>query len=253
MWLTVRLLIWGLLSSSAAGSGDEILVPQSSDRGWCHAILTSEKLCPAQTDLWSRQTECRSWRPIVAAKSAVPTTPHSHCVFSHPSFRDGHGLSIVTTSEVMSELLTHGVLDEREEHGPCSLSSPSDFMPGPVVDPGTGIPAYEVRRLPGRGKGAIALRLIKRNETLLLDYPTILAAWNVIGQSLDESHESLFGSAVNHLPAEARQRALGLSRAGLVPNLPLCDLLKTNVCGLVVGNGIPHVGLFSEFAVSLLD
>jgi hypothetical protein len=121
------------------------------------------------------------------------------------------------------------------------------------LEPESGIPAYEVRSLPGSGKGVISLRHIKRDEIFLLDHPTILIAWNLIGLFWDKTQESFLESALIHLPKDAKRRVLGLSRTNRVPGLPLCDLFKTNVCGFVLGDGTPHIGLFTEFAVSRFE
>jgi hypothetical protein len=146
--------------------------------------------------------------------------------------------------------LDQRALDVRDQYDLHGSSISGDIVPGPALDPETGIPAYEVRDLPGKGKGAIALRRIKRNETFLVDHPSILVTWSLIGLDWTETQESLLESALNQLPEGARKRALGLSKANLVPDLPLSDLFKTNICGLSLGAGAPHVGLFTEFAVS---
>ncbi|KAF5556958.1 mannose-6-phosphate isomerase [Fusarium mexicanum] len=151
-----------------------------------------------------------------------------------------------------SNLLSQGALDERDQYDSHGSSSPGDFVPGPVLEPGSGIPAYEVRSLPGSGKGVIALRSIKRDEAFLLDLPTILISWNLIGLFWDKTQESFLESALIHLPKDAKRRVLGLSRANLVPGLPLCDLFKTNVCGFVLGDETPHIGLFTEFAMEVV-
>ncbi|RBQ76610.1 hypothetical protein FVER14953_00272 [Fusarium verticillioides] len=247
MWLIVCLLTWGLLSGPAVGCDDEILISDSETWNQCLAILASDVFSPVQTGLQSQRIECKSLRPKIVAKSAT-STPQTPCVFSHPSFRNGRGLVLVTTPEVASNLLSQGALDERDQYDPYGSSSPGDFVPGPVLEPESGIPAYEVRSLPGSGKGVIALRHIKRDEIFLLDHPTILIAWNLIGLFWDKTQESFLESALIRLPKDAKRRVLGLSRTDRVPGLPLCDLFKTNVCGFVLGDGTPHIGLFTEFA-----
>lgn len=252
MWLIVCLLTWSLLSIVTTGHGDRLSHAEPEPRLKCLAVLTSDKSSPIGTGPSSRPSECKIWRPKLAARSDIPTI-QAPCVFSQASFRDGHGLSLLTTSEVVSDLLNQGVLDERDHYDPHGSLSPWDIVPGPVVDTETVIPAYEVRSLPGKGKGVIALRRIKQNETFLLDHPSILATLDVIGHSWTKAQESLLESALSHLPEDTRKRVLGLSSANLVPGLRLSDLVKTNVCGLFLRSGAFLIGLFTEFAVSYFE
>lgn len=249
MWLIACLVTWSLFLGVTTGHDDELSPADLEDWGQCLAILTSDKASPSRIGLWNWQTTCTNWRPKIAARYGI-STPQTPCVFCHPSFRNGHGLSLVTASEVVSDLLNQGVLDERDQYDPHGSSTPGDIVPGPVLDPETGVPAYEVRDLPGKGKGVIALRRIKRNETFLVDHPSILVTWSLIGLDWTKVQESLLENALNQLPNDTKKRVLGLSKANLVPGLPLSDLFKTNICGLLLGAGTPHVGLFTEFAVS---
>lgn len=252
MWLIVCLITWSVLSSVTTGYDNRNVLTEPESWGQCRALLTIDKFSPSRVDLRSQQPECKIWRPQLAARFNIPTL-QTPCVFSQASFRNGHGLSLVTMSDVVSDLLDQGTLDERDQHDLDGSSSPPDIVPGPVLDPKTRIPAYEVRNLPGKGKGVIALRRIKQNETFLLDYPAVLVSWDLIGLSWTKTQEFLLESALNQLPEDARRRVLGLSKASLVPDLPLCDLFKTNICGLWLSTGAPHVGLFPEFAVSYFE
>lgn len=248
MWLFSFLLSWGLLSSFTLSQDDGVLFTDLDTWEPCLARFASDTSSSIRDDPWAQHPRCRNWRPRLA--DIPPESNKTPCVFSQASFRDGHGLSLVTTSEVVLDLLEQGALDERDQcefHGPASSSS---FMQGPISHSDSNTPAYEVRSLPGKGEGIVALRRIEKDEVFLLDHPAILATWGLIAQPWSKVQESLLKRAVEQLPENTRKKVLGLSRANLVPGLPLCDLIATNVCALVLGSEAYHIGLFAEFAVS---
>jgi hypothetical protein len=237
-----EILSWGFISVATAKAQYD---PQSWSQ--CLADLTTERISHACPSTLVQEPICRLWRPsLVEDPSQSLLTPRTPCLFSQATFYNGDGLSLVTTHEVVSDLLSHGVLDEVDQ----GFFSPVT-EPGHVKDAETEGRPYQVRTLPGKGQGVIALRHIKQNETLLLDHPAVLVAWSLTGMTWTETQESFLYAAVQNLPDHTRQRVLNLSSAGLVPGLPLSDIFKTNICGFSLGTEIqiPHLSLYPEFAV----
>jgi hypothetical protein len=123
------------------------------------------------------------------------------------------------------------------------------FTPGPVLS--TGVPAYEVRDLPGKGKGVITLRRIEKGEVFMLDYPAILAAADFASAAWTKTQERLLQAAVSQLPRQTQRRVLDLARSqkDLDKDMALGDVFATNTCSVTLGDGGRYLGLFPEVSV----
>lgn len=217
----------------------------------CLVPTISGELSPNISDSWSHQPHCITWRPKSPTHSKVPV--QTHCLFTQASFGEGHGFTLITKAEIASELLSYGNLENDSCMSGTGISSRSGnaFSPGPVRDQETNTPAYEVRNVPGKGKAVIALRNIKKNEVFMLDRPAIVGSTDFSGMVWTKTQERMLEAAVRQLPERTRKGVLDLARADILPDMPLGDIFATNTCGLSLGEGVPHVGLFVEVSVSL--
>ncbi len=89
------------------------------------------------------------------------------CVFTFTSFRGGHGVSLIVTPEMAASIVNS--LDDSIV--PVHLR---DHPSSPLQDNKTGL-AYEVKDMPGRDRGVMAVRKIRNWETTMVGFPSIIA------------------------------------------------------------------------------
>ena len=202
-----------------------------------------EKTCPLPIDesTPSRKGGWSPWsyRPYCVVPDKKPDT--QYCVFTTAPFRN-HGMSLVTTPELAASVAN--ALDDSivphdlRDHPSSSLSS----RPGQNS-------SYEIKELPGRGKGAVATRKISRWEVVMVGFPAIMAQMDFLDVMSEEQAEEVLEVVANRLPKETREVIFGLAKSS--GGDPLVDVLLTNIFGLDI-NEIWHMGLFLEGSVSCL-
>ncbi|KAL2255040.1 hypothetical protein VTK26DRAFT_4275 [Humicola hyalothermophila] len=157
-------------------------------------------------------TDPRVWSPWTHPPYCVESSASPYCLFTTASLPRPHGLSVITTPDEASEL---GALHP--------LSHPLDapfFRPEKLVqvaaaaDGAEGRPPYEVRDVPGKGKGAIATRRIDKGMALLMDRAAVLAAVEYPADVLREEVRELLARAVEQLAVEGRVKVEGLGGKG---------------------------------------
>ena len=165
-----------------------------------------------------------------------------HCIYTAPSFRGELALS--TSAEDAANIIGMGGLDDLV----APYVPPHLFSTG-AVDRGRGA-AYEVVDMPGKGKGAIASRVISKGEVFMVDYPLLLMEGELMAGMNPASRRGILRRAVDGLGEGGRERVLGLARSAEGEDEVL-DVFVTNGCGVEVwGKG--YTGLFPEVAVSCL-
>ncbi|KAH6691493.1 hypothetical protein F5X68DRAFT_229346 [Plectosphaerella plurivora] len=252
---TMTHIAWLVLSSFAAAAASTL--PQSQPSPVCINDPFEPHLhisCPtastvrshgAGPNMWTTQPRCITWTPRLGPSTS--SHPVEHCIFTQAAFRYGHGVTIIASPGTASDLVGSGALSDTESYLPLSISPPRIFAPGPVFD-FSGVPAYEVRDLPGKGKGVIAVRRIEKGEVLMLDYPAILAAADFASAAWTKTQERLLQVAVSQLPRQTQRRVLDLamSQTDLDSDMAVGDVFATNTCSVVLGNGVRFLGLFPE-------
>lgn len=215
-------------------------VPTSATQcRWDTALRPGRTTCPLPPDDVS-PADLLASSPLQPLKCLRPGGVDGvPCIYSAPSFRDG--IVIATASSRAANLVGMGSLD-----GPVApYTSQHLFSPG-AVDTGLG-PAYEVRDVPGKGKGVVAAREIRGGEVFMVDHPALLVEGPLMAGMNGPSRRGLLRGAVAGLGDAARERVLGLARSG--GGDELLDVFVTNGCG-VDGFGTGYTGLFPEVAVS---
>lgn len=103
-------------------------------------------------------------------------------------------------------------------------------------------PAYVIKDIPGRGKGLVAKRPIRKWEVVLVDFPAMLTHVDVFDSVDSETRGDLLEQAVQQLPNHQQDEVLSLARS--TGGEPIEDILKTNIFGVELDLEIPHSGLF---------
>ncbi len=170
-------------------------------------------------------------------------TNTTYCVFTNSDFQGpGRGVSIIeekpkkTKDKASSAVLAISHL----------LSSP----PIPERGPKQSSPPYEVRDIPGKGKGLVATRKIRRGEIFMVDYAAVIADARFPTRVRRAQGRKLLGQAIERLPMGGE--VLSLARSSSDPaNVPAVeDVMKTNSFSVEIEGG-EYMALFPRIAVSL--
>ncbi|KAK5653306.1 hypothetical protein OQA88_8997 [Cercophora sp. LCS_1] len=174
--------------------------------------------------------------PLSTPEGTCPLNPWSHpprclndyCVYTSIGYNSHHGISFIALESTEPTLLplVHDVtLTERGRH---HLYANPDLP-------------YEIRELPGRGRGVFARRRILRGEVFMVGFPAV-----VVDQEFENliRDEELYRLAYERLGVPKRALSLAASSGGSVYE----DIMKTNAFGVGVG-GRRYSGLYPEVAM----
>lgn len=110
-------------------------------------------------------------------------------------------------------------------------------------------PPYKVVELPGKGRGVVATRAIKRDEPILSDYAVLVLDSRVLVALDKEDSDALLGLATDRLAQP--ERVYEGARSHPEHDVVL-DVIATNAFSLDVGNETFY-RLFPEIAVRLIQ
>lgn len=108
---------------------------------------------------------------------------------------------------------------------------------------------YEVRDLPGRGKGLVAAQRFSQLETILVGFPVLIVRIDFVNQDryTERQKRRLMRASVDRLPAAQKEAVMALARS--TGGEPILDILRTNGFGVEIG-GVQHLALFPDGSVS---
>ncbi|KAK4112494.1 SET domain-containing protein [Canariomyces notabilis] len=202
-----------------------------------------------------------SWTPWTHPPHCIPASDEPWCVYTNAAALGsdsgpgpGIGISIITTPDIASsDPLLHPA--QHRFHAPF-------FAPDKLyTDPRP----YKVRDVPGKGKGAVAIRRIEKGRAVLVDYASVLAAVEYPADVLREEVQELLSIAAERLGEPGKVTGLarkgeGRASAGLEDGggedaegdmdseaSVMEDVMLTNSFGVVIG-GREFMGLFSDLA-----
>jgi hypothetical protein len=144
-----------------------------------------------------------SHRPYCVTPANWPKYSPRLCVFTAANFRGQNGLSLLATPELAASIadsMDDSLIPPDQRDHPASPLSPSPDL------------AYTVEELPGRGKGIVASRKIRKWETVLLDFPAIIVQRDYHSALNKKQKETMLQKMVNQLPDTQRDEVLSLSR-----------------------------------------
>ncbi|KAL8341832.1 hypothetical protein RB601_005328 [Gaeumannomyces tritici] len=245
--------------SSAAGSvaGEALwALPELQVRQCSHAPASMSRIggifaCPQPMDENSVSLkEPARWAPWTHPPFCADS---SFCVYTNAAFQTGRGFSIITTPRVLAS--AQGQLELAFTAPPLASA-----MDGTGVDEGMAIGGtrnknnsadvtptprsthvWEVKNIPGKGKGVVATRRIRRGETIMVDYAMVLAAVEFPGRVTQTQGNKILERAASQL--RNPERVLGLGRSSTAGAPVMEDVMRTNTFSVTI-NGEPYMGLF---------
>lgn len=177
-------------------------------------------------------TEPHDWLPWTHRPYCADTP---YCVFTNAHFHGNRGVSFITTPEKAARTLD-------------SLES-TFTLPFHGVDHGAKGAAYEVRELPGKGHGAVAIRPIPKGERFMVDYAGIIADTTFPTNLKMKDGRKLLEAAVDQLPRGEAIRTLAQNTNTTTRVVE--DVVRTNSFGMTVDDRDVMV-LFPEISVRAL-
>lgn len=180
-----------------------------------------------------------SWAPW----SYQPYCPenNNYCVFTSAEFQGpDRGVSIID------------VQPSKSDNATSAAASLAQFLSSALAREAAQrtSPPYEVRDIPGKGKGLIATRKISRGQVLMIDHAAVVADERFPTRVRREHGRLLLREAIERLPMA--QEVLNLARSSSDPdNVPAVeDVMKTNSFSVEIG-GRSYMALFPQIAVGL--
>lgn len=178
---------------------------------------------PARYSPWTQPPVC---------ESATGPGRTKYCVYAN-SHHGAQGMTLVTKPSTAAASLSLGALD---------------FTP-PPPDNATKA-AYAIVDVPGRGKGVVATRPIKKWETFMVDYAVMMVDEEFAVDVPARRGYALLARAVEGLGDPGSIRGLGMS-SGMARD-PVENVLRTNAFRAVVGGEL-HMAVYPVVSVSFLS
>ncbi|KAH6693539.1 hypothetical protein F5X68DRAFT_247852 [Plectosphaerella plurivora] len=182
-----------------------------------------------------------SWAPWTQQPACLQSQ-HNHksrfCTFSDAGY-GSYGISLITSPEVAAA--SADMLQD-----PYMSSIPAHDIDPVLLGGREPSPPYEIVDIPGKGKGVVATRPIKRYEVFMGDYAAM-----VIHASFPGSVQQIDGYGMLHLAADQLREpeallGLGRSSPGYKSDI-VEDIMRTNSFQMMVA-GQPHMAMFPEIS-----
>ncbi|KAI1455486.1 SET domain-containing protein [Annulohypoxylon moriforme] len=206
-----------------------------------HRIHHALPICPVPVDEESA-AETGAWAPWKRRPYCLEpfmqdddVTGPEFCLYTFAPFRGDQALSVITTPVLAATMVD--ALDDSAVP-PGLRTHPSNSLGAE----GKRDLAFTVDDVPGKGKGLLAKRGIKKWDIVLVDHPALLAHMDIFDVLGSEIREDILEQALKQLPEEQREGIMALERS--MGGEPIEDILKTNIFGVELGFEIPHLGLF---------
>lgn len=175
------------------------------------ALLTSSshKTCPVP----STSLDGESQGPWTYEPHCTTAGGQTYCIFTDSTFGP-NGVSLIASPESASGL-TPTLIQTYHSSFPSKSSARNLNLE----------PAFEVKDVPGKGKGLVATRHIKAKETFLIDHASLVVRSEFMQNAEKDSMWDMLDEAVGRLidPSLVRR----LDRTGRAPNV-VEDVLRAN-------------------------
>lgn len=203
------------------------------------SVLTRQwrEACSLENDWspWSQPPFCPN--PVNDDNSG-----QADCVFTFATFRGNQGLSLITTPSLAASVVEY--LDD-SDLPPSTKHQLSGFGRNEQ----DGSVAYEIRDLPGRGKGLVTKHRVARHETVMVGFPVLIVRLDFVNgeQYSQRQKRAMMETGVRQLPAEQQREIAALARN--TGGERILDALRTNGFGIDI-EGVQHLALFIDGSVS---
>lgn len=169
----------------------------------------------------------------------TPDLSNEYCIYYSPSFANDRGIVLISPPSLAGTFFNSS-----------AFTSPITEGEGQEIYPAANTPpSFVERELPGKGKGLIANRTIKRGELILLSRPVIIIGESSYDTLPEEQRLPFQRKAVEFLGKGGKNMFDGL--AGHWGGDDVEDQIVTNAFGVIFGNEGKSFGVVvPEAAVS---
>jgi hypothetical protein len=199
-----------------------------------HIITSRRRLIRARADSWA------PWTHQPACLNAANNPKARFCTFTDVG-HGYHGISLITYPEIAAAS-AHMLQDPH-----------MSFIPAYDVDPvllggKDPNPAYKIVDIPGKGKGVVATRRIRRYEVFMGDYAAMIISAMFPGAVQQMDGYEMLHRGADQLREPEALLGLGRSSPGYKSDI-VEDIMRTNSFQMNVV-GAPHMAMFPEISVS---
>lgn len=168
------------------------------------------------------------------------TQPPGHgkyCIYTNSDLFSGQGITIITKPEAAQKFVDDGVFGDARHTSPSAHDR-----------------KYEALARPGRGVGLFVKpgEVIRAGELILVDYPTLLVAGEVVDSFPAHVRQDLQWRATIQLPDKGRRRSRGLAKSGGWEIDEIDNVIETNAFRQA-HDDVAYLALLPEVAVSRLS
>jgi len=159
------------------------------------------------------------------------------CIYTDARVLGGRGVSVIASPEAVAgsfNLLEHVI--------GAPFPNVSKTYTG-----ADGRPPYELREVPGRGRGLIATQKIPKDSVIMMDTAVMLAAVGFLDGISHDQRQALIDRAADQLADP--DVVYSLAQKGTAGAFPSLDVLLTNSFTVLV-DGSEYMGLFPHVSVS---
>ncbi len=174
----------------------------------------------------------KQWRPWTHRPFCADS---DLCAYTDATALGNRGISIVATPEIAASSLAV------QDHAVGAAFPDASRMYDPVSPP------YEVRDIPGKGKGLVATQHISKDKIVMIDSAVMITPPKLSGLTTDEQMHRLLHRAVDQLPDPTIVH--GLARKDPSTASAVLDILRTNSFKIIVEEQ-PYMALFPNLSVS---
>ncbi|KAK1754443.1 SET domain-containing protein 5 [Echria macrotheca] len=196
-----------------------------------HTTDTPDDYSPSEFRPWTHRPICPDETP--------------YCVHTDASFHD-RGLSVIAIPYSKAKSLNE-TTPIRSIEILLASNALGEATPELSVEPED--KPYEIRDIPGKGKGMVAVTKIPRGTVLMVEYVAVLADMVFPTRVKRSLGREMLRRAMDRLGDEQRDLILGLARSSSTPgSVPAAeDIMRTNSFTISVA-GKSQMGLFPRIA-----
>ncbi|KAL9949014.1 hypothetical protein ACHAO5_001266 [Verticillium nonalfalfae] len=180
-----------------------------------------------------------SWAPWTHRPSCVEAANDpkvKFCTYTNAG-HGPHGFSLITTPEIAA-----ANIDTLQDPSFSSVGAPNLEHWQKLEDD----PPYEVVDLPGKGKGVVATRLIKKYDVFMSDYAVMFVNFQFTASVRQQDGYEQLHTAAERLRNPHALLSLGRSNPGHQSDI-VEDVMRTNSFNLDI-SGVPHMGMFPKIS-----
>ena len=230
-------------ASSPAGCSAALPLPLREAAAWQQGacdlpIDDTVRPLPASYSPWTHLPVCEEVAGIMNAGDGTHVSKKKKfCVFTN-SRHGARGLSIVSTPETAAD--SAGVLDQEEgfsaQRGNETAMAATTMSGGP----------FRLADIPGKGKGVVATRPIRRYELIMVDYSVLLVDMALATELAARRGYRLLHLATDQLPD--RRVVWDLGQTNDMARDPVENVMRTNAFHTMLGD-VPHMALYPDLSV----